>query len=34
MFIGHNPERARSLGLLGAKAQLTDIDANWSGYSP
>jgi ABC-2 type transport system permease protein len=32
MFIGQNPDRARSLGLLGTKAQLADIDATWSGH--
>lgn len=32
MFIGQDPERARSLGLLGTKAQLADIDATWAGY--
>jgi ABC-2 type transport system permease protein len=32
MFIGQDPQRARALGLLGTKAQLADIDADWGGY--
>jgi ABC-2 type transport system permease protein len=32
MFIGQDRERARALGLLGTKAQLTDIAADWDGY--
>ncbi len=32
MFILQNPERARSLGLLGAKAQLAGGTADWAGY--
>ncbi|MBB5868068.1 ABC-2 type transport system permease protein [Allocatelliglobosispora scoriae] len=32
MFIGADPDRARNLGLLGAKAQLADIPADWPGY--
>lgn len=32
MFIGMDPERARSLGLLGTKAQLATIDASWPGF--
>ena len=33
MFILQNPDRARSLGLLGAKAQLAGgVSADWTGY--
>ena len=32
MFILQNPDRARSLGLLGAKAQLAGGTADWAGY--
>ena len=32
MFIGQNPDRARALGLLGAKSQLAGIPANWTGH--
>lgn len=32
MFILQDPPRARSLGLLGAKAQLTSGTADWPGY--
>jgi ABC-2 type transport system permease protein len=32
MFILQDPARARSLGLLGAKAQLTTGTADWPGY--
>ena len=32
MYIGQNPDRARSLGLLGAKAQLATITADWPGH--
>jgi len=32
MFVLQNPERARSLGLLGAKAQLAVGTADWAGY--
>ncbi|MEP7192737.1 MAG: ABC transporter permease [Actinomycetota bacterium] len=32
MFVLQNPQRARSLGLLGAKAQLTGGTADWAGY--
>jgi len=32
MFILQNPDRARSLGLLGAKAQLAGGVADWPGY--
>jgi ABC-2 type transport system permease protein len=32
MYISINPDRARALGLLGAKAQLNTLDPNWSGY--
>jgi ABC-2 type transport system permease protein len=31
MFIGMDPDRARRMGLLGAKAQLAAIDASWPG---
>jgi len=32
MFVLQDPDRARSLGLLGAKAQLTGGTADWAGY--
>jgi ABC-2 type transport system permease protein len=32
MFILQNPDRARALGLLGAKAQLAGGNADWPGY--
>jgi len=32
MFVLQNPDRARSLGLLGAKAQFAGGTADWSGY--
>jgi ABC-2 type transport system permease protein len=32
MFVRQNPERARSFGLIGAKAQLAGPRADWSGY--
>jgi ABC-2 type transport system permease protein len=32
MFILADPDRARSLGLLGAKAQLSGATADWPGY--
>jgi ABC-2 type transport system permease protein len=32
MFVLQNPDRARSLGLLGAKAQLAGGTADWTGY--
>jgi ABC-2 type transport system permease protein len=32
MFVLQNPDRARALGLLGAKAQLAGGTADWSGY--
>jgi ABC-2 type transport system permease protein len=32
MFVLQDPQRARSLGLLGAKAQLAGQDADWAGY--
>jgi ABC-2 type transport system permease protein len=32
MYIGQDPGRARSLGLLGAKADLATITANWPGH--
>jgi len=32
MFVLQNPERARSLGLLGAKAQFAGGTADWAGY--
>ncbi|MBG0831230.1 ABC transporter permease [Planomonospora sp. ID67723] len=32
MFILTDPARARSLGLIGDKAQLSGADADWSGY--
>ena len=32
MFVLQNPDRARSLGLLGAKAQLAGGTADWAGY--
>ncbi len=32
MFILQDPDRARQLGLLGAKAELSGATADWSGY--
>lgn len=32
MFIGADPQRARDLGLIGAKAQLAELDPTWHGY--
>jgi ABC-2 type transport system permease protein len=32
MYISINPQRARSLGLLGAKAQLATLAPTWDGY--
>ncbi|GIF99013.1 ABC transporter permease [Catellatospora citrea] len=32
MYIWQDPARARSLGLLGAKAQLATADADWPGF--
>ena len=32
MFVLQNPDRARSLGLLGAKAQFAGGTADWAGY--
>jgi ABC-2 type transport system permease protein len=32
IFIGQDPDRARALGLLGAKAQLASIPADWNGH--
>lgn len=32
MFVLQDPDRARSLGLLGTKAQLTGGTADWAGY--
>ena len=32
MFVLQSPERARSLGLLGAKAQFAGGTADWAGY--
>lgn len=32
MFISLRPDRARDLGLLGAKAQLTTLEASWPSY--
>ncbi|WP_371778031.1 hypothetical protein [Streptosporangium subroseum] len=32
MFILADPQRARALGLLGDKAQLSGAAADWSGY--
>ncbi|MEU4700756.1 ABC transporter permease [Nonomuraea dietziae] len=32
MFILQDPQRARALGLLGGKAQLSDATADWTGY--
>ncbi len=32
MYISINPERARTLGLLGAKAQLATLPPTWDGY--
>ncbi len=32
MFVLQDPDRARSLGLLGAKAQFTGGAADWAGY--
>ena len=32
MFVHQDPERARSLGLLGAKAQFAGGTADWAGY--
>lgn len=32
MFISQNPDRARALGLLGAKAQLATVDTDWTGH--
>lgn len=32
MFVLQNPDRARSLGLLGAKAQFAGRTADWAGY--
>lgn len=32
MFIAQDPGRARSLGLLGAKAELSSLPADWPGY--
>lgn len=32
MFVLQDPGRARSMGLLGAKAQLSGQDADWAGY--
>ena len=32
IFIGQDPGRARALGLLGAKAQLASIPADWTGH--
>ena len=32
MFVLQSPERARSLGLLGAKAQFAEGTADWAGY--
>ncbi|HEY7722813.1 MAG TPA: ABC transporter permease [Pedococcus sp.] len=32
MFVLQNPERARSMGLLGDKAQLGSATADWAGY--
>jgi ABC-2 type transport system permease protein len=31
-YISQDPQRARALGLLGTKAQLTTVDPDWSGY--
>ena len=31
-FISQDPDRARALGLLGAKAQLAAVTPNWPGY--
>lgn len=32
MYISVNPERARALGLSGAKAQLSTVTPDWAGY--
>jgi ABC-2 type transport system permease protein len=32
VFISQDPQRARALGLLGTKAQLTTVDPDWPGY--
>jgi ABC-2 type transport system permease protein len=32
MFIGSDPQRARALGIIGAKAQLAGLDPTWRGY--
>lgn len=32
MFISQNPDRARALGLLGAKAQLATVRTDWTGH--
>jgi ABC-2 type transport system permease protein len=32
MFISQNPDRARDLGLLGAKAQLATVATDWTGH--
>jgi ABC-2 type transport system permease protein len=31
MFVAGHPERARSLGILGQKAELTGVSADWAG---
>jgi ABC-2 type transport system permease protein len=32
MYIGADPDRARRLGLLGAKSQLAGLDSTWPGF--